>query len=148
MTCRPLIYLADSIFSVRAWHTRALGEIIANWQFDYWFRRSCSRLFFVLFSCLVPFYPIVCLNSATQKSIINAHKKTQLTRARINCALKDSSCDSPLPNNLKLTILASNASSSLTKVFKCPHKTNDSIITQWFNCLKFQNYDQHSHSQI
>ncbi|KAG5585108.1 hypothetical protein H5410_045542 [Solanum commersonii] len=56
-------------------------------------------------------------------------------------------CDSPLPKNLKLTILASNASLSLTKVFKCPHKKNDSIFTQWFNQLKFQNQDQHLHSQ-
>ncbi|KAG5586786.1 hypothetical protein H5410_047220 [Solanum commersonii] len=36
--------------------------------------------------------------------------------ARINCALKDSSCDSPLPNDLKFTILASNVSSSSTKL--------------------------------
>ncbi|KAG5620396.1 hypothetical protein H5410_005614 [Solanum commersonii] len=78
---------------------------------------------------------------------MNAHKKTQLTRARINCALKDSSCDSPLPKNFKLTILASNASSSSINVFKCPHKKNDSIFTQWFNHLKFRNQDQHSHSQ-
>ncbi|KAG5620422.1 hypothetical protein H5410_005640, partial [Solanum commersonii] len=77
-------------------------------------------------------------NSAAQDSIMNAHKKTQLTHARINCALKDSSCDSPLPKNLKLTILASNASSSSTKVFKCPHTKNDSIFTQWFNHLKFR----------
>ncbi|KAG5599028.1 hypothetical protein H5410_030398 [Solanum commersonii] len=54
---------------------------------------------------------------------------TQLTDARINCALKDLSCDSPLSKILKLTILASNASSSSTKVLKCPHARNDSIIT-------------------
>ena len=36
-------------------------------------------------------------NSATQDSIMNAHNKTQLTHARINCVLKDSSCDTPLP---------------------------------------------------
>ncbi|KAG5571281.1 hypothetical protein H5410_061047 [Solanum commersonii] len=83
-------------------------------------------------------------NSATQDSIMNVHKKYQLTWARINCALNDSSCDSPLPNNLKLTTLASNASLSSTKVFKCPHKKNDSIVTQWFNQLKFWNQDQHS----
>ncbi|KAG5631454.1 hypothetical protein H5410_003171 [Solanum commersonii] len=52
---------------------------------------------------------------------MNAHIKTQLTHTRINCAIKDSSCDSPLPKNLKLTILASNASLSSTKVLKCPH---------------------------
>ena len=68
-------------------------------------------------------------NTATQDSIMNAHKKTQLTHARINCALKDSSCDSPLPKNLKLTILASNESSSSTKLLKCAHTKNDSIFT-------------------
>uniref|UniRef100_M1DL12 Uncharacterized protein n=1 Tax=Solanum tuberosum TaxID=4113 RepID=M1DL12_SOLTU len=46
---------------------------------------------------------------------MNAHK-TQLTNARINCALKESSRDSPLSKILKLTILASNSSSSSTKV--------------------------------
>ncbi|KAG5610622.1 hypothetical protein H5410_021903, partial [Solanum commersonii] len=66
---------------------------------------------------------------ATQDSIMNAHKKSQLTCARINCALKHSSCNSALPKNFKLTILASNASSSLTKVIKCPHTKNDSIFT-------------------
>ena len=69
-------------------------------------------------------------NSAIQDRIMNAHDKTQLTQhARINCPLKDSSCDSPLPKNLMLTILASNASSSSTKVLKCPHTKNDSIFT-------------------
>ncbi|KAG5571354.1 hypothetical protein H5410_061120 [Solanum commersonii] len=53
--------------------------------------------------------------SATQDSIMNAHNKTQLTHGRINCALKDSSCDSPLSKNLKLTLLASDASSNSTK---------------------------------
>ncbi|KAG5585629.1 hypothetical protein H5410_046063 [Solanum commersonii] len=55
-------------------------------------------------------------NSATPDSIMNAHKKTQHTHARINCALKDLSCDSPLPKNLKLIILSSSASSSSTKL--------------------------------
>ena len=68
-------------------------------------------------------------NSATQDSIMNVHNKAQLTHARINCILKDSSCDTPLSKILKLTILASNASSSSTKVFKCPHTKNDSIFT-------------------
>ncbi|KAG5585082.1 hypothetical protein H5410_045516 [Solanum commersonii] len=54
-------------------------------------------------------------NSATQDSIMNVHNKTQLTHARINCILKDSSCDTSLLKILKLTILASNASSSSTK---------------------------------
>ncbi|KAG5586081.1 hypothetical protein H5410_046515 [Solanum commersonii] len=63
---------------------------------------------------------------------MNAHNKTHFTHANINCALKDSSCDSPISKNLIVIRLASNASSSSTKVFKCPHKKNDSIFTQWF----------------
>ncbi|KAG5609855.1 hypothetical protein H5410_021136 [Solanum commersonii] len=51
---------------------------------------------------------------------MNAHDKTQLAFARINCALKDSSCDSPSSKIFKFTILVSNASSCLTKVLKCP----------------------------
>ncbi|KAG5614960.1 hypothetical protein H5410_014784 [Solanum commersonii] len=49
---------------------------------------------------------------------MNAHKKSQLTHARITCALKVSSCDSPLLKNLKLIILAANASSRLTKLIQ------------------------------
>ncbi|KAG5577143.1 hypothetical protein H5410_057277, partial [Solanum commersonii] len=60
-------------------------------------------------------------NSVAQESIMNAHNKTQLTQARINCALKGSSCASPLSKILKFTMFASNASSSSTKVLKCPH---------------------------
>ena len=60
---------------------------------------------------------------------MNAHKNTQLTYARINCALKDLSCDLQLPKNFKLTIFASNESSSTTKVFKCPQIENDFIFT-------------------
>ncbi|KAG5619953.1 hypothetical protein H5410_005171 [Solanum commersonii] len=60
---------------------------------------------------------------------MNVHNKAQLTYARINNIPKDSSCDTPLSKILKLTILASNASSSSTKVFKCPHTKNDSIFT-------------------
>ncbi|KAG5609619.1 hypothetical protein H5410_020900, partial [Solanum commersonii] len=69
--------------------------------------------------------------------------KTQLTHARINCILKDSSCDTPLSKILKLTILVSNASSSSTKVFKFPYTKNDTIFTH----LKFRNQVQCSHSQ-
>jgi len=75
-------------------------------------------------------------NSATQESIMNAHKKTQHTHARINCALKDSSCDSPLSKILKFTILTSNASSSSTKVIKFPHTKNDSIFTHMIQQFK------------
>ncbi|KAG5595227.1 hypothetical protein H5410_036459 [Solanum commersonii] len=71
-------------------------------------------------------------NSATQDSIMNAQNMTQFTYAKIKCTLKDSSCDSPISKNLMLSMLASNASLSSTKVFKCPHIRNDSIFTQWF----------------
>ncbi|KAG5610541.1 hypothetical protein H5410_021822 [Solanum commersonii] len=46
---------------------------------------------------------------------MNAHNKTQFTYARINCVLKDLSCDTPLPKILMLAILATCASSSSTK---------------------------------
>ncbi|KAG5576856.1 hypothetical protein H5410_056990, partial [Solanum commersonii] len=41
----------------------------------------------------------------------------------------NSSSDSPISKNLMLTVLASNASSSSTKVFECPHTKNDSLLT-------------------
>ncbi|KAG5585416.1 hypothetical protein H5410_045850, partial [Solanum commersonii] len=44
---------------------------------------------------------------------MSAHNKTQFTYARINCVLKDSSCDTPLPKILMLAILATCASSRL-----------------------------------
>ncbi|KAG5631423.1 hypothetical protein H5410_003140 [Solanum commersonii] len=46
---------------------------------------------------------------------MNAYNKTQFTYAMINCVLKDSSCDTPLPKILILAILATCASSSSTK---------------------------------
>ncbi|KAG5571622.1 hypothetical protein H5410_061388, partial [Solanum commersonii] len=54
-------------------------------------------------------------NSATQASIMNIHNKIQITYAKINCVLKDSSCDTPLPEILMVAILATCASSSSTK---------------------------------
>ena len=87
-------------------------------------------------------------NSATQDSIINVHNKAQLTHARINCALKDSNFDAPLSKILKFTILASNANSSSTKAFECPHTNDDSIFTRiCIINLKFRNQIQRSHSQ-
>ncbi|KAG5590882.1 hypothetical protein H5410_041396, partial [Solanum commersonii] len=69
-------------------------------------------------------------NSATQNSIMNGHNKTQLTHAKINCALKDSSCDLPLLKNFKLTILASNTSSSLTKLRNQIQRSHSQRCTQ------------------
>ena len=60
---------------------------------------------------------------------MNVHNKTQFAYGRINCVLNDSCCDTTLPKILKLAILASNASSSSTKVLKFPHIKNDSIFT-------------------
>ncbi|KAG5580519.1 hypothetical protein H5410_051146, partial [Solanum commersonii] len=74
-------------------------------------------------------------NSATQDSIMK--HKIQFNHAKIKCALKVSSFVTPLSKNLKLTILLSNASSSSTKVFKCPHAKNDSIFTQRFTIQSF-----------
>ena len=51
-------------------------------------------------------------NSATQALFNNAQNKTQLTHARIKCALKDSSCGTPLSYIFSLTVLSSNKSSS------------------------------------
>ncbi|KAG5629729.1 hypothetical protein H5410_001446 [Solanum commersonii] len=53
-------------------------------------------------------------NIATQDSIMNIHNKIQITYAKINCVLKDSSCDTPLLDILVLIILATCASSSST----------------------------------
>ncbi|KAG5631984.1 hypothetical protein H5410_003701 [Solanum commersonii] len=90
-----------------------------------WTRRSSSLHFIILFSLFVPFCDCY-------TRIMNAHNKIQFSYARIKCALKDSSCDSPISKNFMLTILVSNASSSSTIVFKCPHRKDDCIFTQWF----------------
>ncbi|KAG5606331.1 hypothetical protein H5410_027823, partial [Solanum commersonii] len=50
---------------------------------------------------------------------MNIHNKTQITYAKINCVLKDSSCDTPLLEILLLAILATCASSSSTKRTQC-----------------------------
>ncbi|KAG5580851.1 hypothetical protein H5410_051478, partial [Solanum commersonii] len=55
---------------------------------------------------------------------MNIHNKTQITHAMINCVLKDSSCDTPLPNILILAILAIRTSSSLTK-----NQESDAMLT-------------------
>ena len=60
---------------------------------------------------------------------MNVHNKTRLTRTRINCELKESSCKTPLLKILKITILASNESSISNKVIKYSHTKNDSIFT-------------------
>ncbi|KAG5572628.1 hypothetical protein H5410_062394, partial [Solanum commersonii] len=140
----PLLFsITHLIFSFGAWHTGTLGEFMDIRRLAQWVRRS-SLLILFIFLAAFPNRGLIntpnlnfCLsssktqvqqlkkdvsNSTTQDSIINEHKKTQFTHARINCTLKDSSCDSPLPKILKLTILASNASSSSTKVVKPSHK--------------------------
>ncbi|KAG5610025.1 hypothetical protein H5410_021306 [Solanum commersonii] len=116
-------------FFFRAKHTRTLGKVM-----------GLSQTQVQLLNKDVS-------NSATQDSIMNEHKKTQITYAKIKCALKDSSCDSSVSTNLMLTILASNESSNSTIVFKCPYTKNDSIFRQYFHCLKLWNQMQRSHSQ-
>ncbi|KAG5606731.1 hypothetical protein H5410_028223, partial [Solanum commersonii] len=92
------------------------------------------QAFFYVFSAVL----FIFVNSAVQNGCLKQcytrfnHEcthKTKLTYARINCVLKDSSCDTPLSKNLKLTIFASSASSSSTKEIKCPHTNNDSMFT-------------------
>ncbi|KAG5630401.1 hypothetical protein H5410_002118, partial [Solanum commersonii] len=94
---------AFSIVGSTQWNKRRSKTFrrLAKWTW-----RSSGLYFFFLLSLFVPFCNI------------------------IKCALKDSSCDSPISTNLMLTILASNASSSSTIVFKCPHTKNNSIFTQ------------------
>ncbi|KAG5571221.1 hypothetical protein H5410_060987 [Solanum commersonii] len=71
---------------------------------------------------------------------MNAHNKTQFTYARINCVLKDSSCNTSLPKILMVTVYASNASSSST-IFKASEsdatltltkKNTMQAFTHWF----------------
>lgn len=57
---------------------------------------------------------------------MNIHNKTHATYARINLVLKDSSCDTPLPKTLMLTILGTNAISNLTTI--SDHTKDDSIF--------------------
>ncbi|KAG5585756.1 hypothetical protein H5410_046190, partial [Solanum commersonii] len=81
-------------------------------------RRSADCSFHRLFDplpsrlCLlkqrVECFPSGILQDATQDSIMNIHNKTQITHEKINCVLKDSSCDTPLLKILMITILATN----------------------------------------
>ncbi|KAG5586967.1 hypothetical protein H5410_047401 [Solanum commersonii] len=120
VTRRLLFSTVDLILSFKAQHTGTKGEDKTFWRLAEW--QTQVQLFKKGIS-----------NRVTQDSIMNAHNKTQFTYAKIKCALKDSSCDSPISKYLMLTILASNTSSSSTKVFKCPHTRNDSIFTH--KCL-------------
>ncbi|KAG5590368.1 hypothetical protein H5410_040882, partial [Solanum commersonii] len=93
-----------------------------------WTWRSPCFLFFTFSTRLIrSFLQISCYTRLNH----DCKQKTQLTYAPINCVLTGSSCDSPLPKILKFTILASNESSSSTKVLKCPHIKNDSIFTHY-----------------
>ncbi|KAG5580281.1 hypothetical protein H5410_050908, partial [Solanum commersonii] len=66
---------------------------------------------------------------------MNAHNKAQFIYVRITCVLKDSNYDTPLPKIFMLAILATCASSSSTKVSKCPHVKNDSIFTHRYESI-------------
>ncbi|KAG5599467.1 hypothetical protein H5410_030837 [Solanum commersonii] len=69
---------------------------------------------------------------------MNAYNKTQFTYARITCVLNNSNCDTPLPKILMLAILATCASSSSTKVSKCPHVCPYFPIDFRFGLLKIK----------
>ncbi|KAG5596745.1 hypothetical protein H5410_037977, partial [Solanum commersonii] len=100
-------FLANLIFSFRAQHTGTKSDLQADRRLTNW---AC------VYQTQVQLFKKDVSNNATQDSIMDAHNKTHFTHAKINCTLKDSSCDSLLSKNIKLTILASNASSSLTKI--------------------------------
>ncbi|KAG5594933.1 hypothetical protein H5410_036165, partial [Solanum commersonii] len=54
---------------------------------------------------------------------------------KINCVLKDSNCETPSPKILMLAKLATCASSSSTKISKCPRTKNDSIFTPIYKLI-------------
>ncbi|KAG5609762.1 hypothetical protein H5410_021043 [Solanum commersonii] len=128
-TWRSDLWSGSSPFNFCLQHLRILNHWAIWCCFAKLFGDAPTTPFIANFKSQVQHFKKDVSNSATQDSIMNADKKSQLTCTRINFALKDSICDSPLPKNLKLTILASNASSSSTKVLKCPHIKNVSIFT-------------------
>ncbi|KAG5576069.1 hypothetical protein H5410_056203, partial [Solanum commersonii] len=106
VTHRLLLFIADLIFSFGAQYTRTFGEVEAIWR---------------LTECISSAVQKGCLEQCYTRFNHECTHKTQITYVKIKCALKISSCDTPFSKNLKLTILASNASSSSTKEIKCPH---------------------------
>ncbi|KAG5605465.1 hypothetical protein H5410_026957 [Solanum commersonii] len=125
----PRLALAFSI--IVAQHTGTKVKDKTFWRLTEQVRRFSNLHFFILsaaFTQVQPFKKEVSSN-ATQDSIMNAHNKTQFTYVKILCVPKDSSCDTPFSKILKLAILASNASSISTKVFECPHRKDDSILS-------------------
>ncbi|KAG5590734.1 hypothetical protein H5410_041248 [Solanum commersonii] len=98
VTHQLLLFITELTFFFRARYTRTKGDLQADRRLANRAQRSSGLHFFVLFIRLVP------------------SCQTQLTHTRINCILKDSSCDTPLSKILKLTILASNSSPSSTNL--------------------------------
>ncbi|KAG5599019.1 hypothetical protein H5410_030389 [Solanum commersonii] len=116
--CLQLLHVLDH-WGITFW---IKGRSLSFWLIAKGSWRCSCFSFFVLFSPFVPFcqtqvqpFKKGVSNSATQDSIMSAHNKTQFTYARINCVLKDTSCDTPLQKILMLAILATCASSSSTK---------------------------------
>ncbi|KAG5599313.1 hypothetical protein H5410_030683 [Solanum commersonii] len=124
MSSNDLVTLPSSVLSPFRACLQHL-HVLDQWAgFAYWnkgrseylwriakFSWRCSGFsFFVLFSLFVPFYAI-CYTRLNHKHT----QQTQITYGKINCVLKDSSCDTPLPTILMLVILATCASSSSTK---------------------------------
>ncbi|KAG5599258.1 hypothetical protein H5410_030628, partial [Solanum commersonii] len=150
VTRRQLHFIANLIFPFRAQRIGTKGDLQSDWRLATWGRRYSGTHFCVLVSRLVPFsqFKKDVSNSATQDSIMNVHNKTQLTHARINCILKDSSCDTPLPMIPQAHYTCFECKFELNKgILMSSHKERFHIHTQWFNPLKFWNQMQHSLSQ-
>ncbi|KAG5595620.1 hypothetical protein H5410_036852 [Solanum commersonii] len=136
-THRLLLFIADLIFSFRAQHTGTLGKVKVFRRPAKRIRRSSGLLFFIFSAVLFLFanktqvqqFKKGCLKQCYTRLNHECTYKTQFAHKKVKYALKVSSCDTPLSKILNLTILASNASSNSTKVFKCPHTKNDSIFT-------------------
>ncbi|KAG5615024.1 hypothetical protein H5410_014848, partial [Solanum commersonii] len=116
--------------------------------------RASSSSFFSAF--LFPFMPKFQsfkkgANSATQDYIMNIHNKIQITYAQINCVLKDSSCDIPLPEILVLAILATCESLSSTKnaTFTLKKRNTMHVFTHRFALIFQSTFDSaYSRSQV
>ncbi|KAG5619680.1 hypothetical protein H5410_004898 [Solanum commersonii] len=60
---------------------------------------------------------------------MNIHNKTQITHLKINCILKDSSCDTPLPKILMLAIFDTSANQELDATLTLKKRNTTDVFT-------------------